>query len=79
MEGGRLGFMQLLLQGVAHERPNLLHGIGAGHLAAHLRVEVLRAGTSRFTCDGEAIAQHQDAEGQESERRKRRSKRLFVI
>ena len=36
-------------------------------VAANLRIEVFRAGTGRFTGDGEAVFEHQHAEGQEAE------------
>ena len=59
---------QVFFQLVAHQRPDLVDCVLAGDLAAQLRVEVLRRGTGRFAGDGEAVLEHQDAEGQESKR-----------
>ena len=58
-------FGQPFLQGVAHQRPNLLHGVLAGDLAAQIGVEVLRRSASTFPGDGEAVAQDDDAERQQ--------------
>lgn len=59
---GGLGLGQLGAQFVAHQWPDLLHGVLARDLAADLGVEVLGAGTGRLAGHGEAVAQRQDAE-----------------
>src|SRR5574337_1412317 len=49
------------------QRPHLVDGMLAGDLAADLCIEVLGRNASRFAGDGEAVAQDQDAEGQEAQ------------
>ena len=61
------GFVQALLQGIAHQRPNLVDGVSSGDLAAQLGVEVFRAGAGRLAGHGEAVAQDDDAECQQAE------------
>ena len=51
---------------VAHQRPHLVKGVLAGDLATDLGVEVLGAGAGWLAGDGEAVAQHQHAEGQKA-------------
>src|SRR5690606_17975094 len=56
--------LQLVGQAEAQQRPDLGHRILTGDLAADLRVEVLGADARRLAGHGEAVAEHQDAEGQ---------------
>ena len=58
-----VGLGKLRLERVAHQRPYLPNSVLAGDLAANLRVEVLRTGAGALARDGEAVAQHQHAEG----------------
>jgi len=62
-----LGFVQLLLERVAHQWPDLLLGVLTGNLATHLGVEVLRTGAGTLSGDGESVAQDQDTEGQQAQ------------
>ena len=56
---------QSAAQLVAHQRPDLGDGVLAGDLAADIGVEVLGRRTGRLAGNGEAVGQHQDAEGQQ--------------
>src|SRR5690606_1435174 len=59
----------LVGQSEAEQRPELLDRVLAGDAAADLGVEVLRADARRLAGNGEAVAQHQDAEGEARQRR----------
>src|SRR5690625_1997171 len=52
----------------AQQRPDFLDGLLARDLPAQLGVEVLGTGAGRLAGDGEAVAQHQYAEGQQVQR-----------
>lgn len=61
----RLSFLaQFLLQQITFQHPDFIHRVFAGDLAANFSVEILRACAGAFAGDGEAVAQHQDAERQ---------------
>src|SRR5690606_32635157 len=52
----------------AEQRPDLRDRVLAGDLAAQIGVEIFLAGAGRLARDGEAVAQDQDAEGEQAER-----------
>lgn len=62
-EWGLLGG-QLVAQAEAQQRPDLVRGVLAGDAPANLGIEVLGRSAGGLAGDGEAVAQHQDAEGQ---------------
>ena len=70
---------KLAAQFIAHERPHLGHCVLPCDVAANLRIEVFRAGTGRFTGDGEAVFEHQDAERQQAQRGRNRPVRMPLV
>ena len=57
--------MELLLEHIAFQHPNLVSCIFKGNFLAQLTIIVFRAGASALAGHGESIAQHKHAEGQQ--------------
>ena len=61
------GTTQLSAKLISHQGPNLVYRVLPRDLAANLSIEVFWAGACAFAGDCEAVAQNQNAEGQERE------------